>query len=381
MLQLEVEKTSILKVGSILAKHNVEASITDQRIIINGAITDQLLSELQPHLVIDNVKNFEEEDDYDTPINECDLPDEYDSLNLPPPEVIQTLFNKRRYLFYGGIYLCDFGIPFDHEIGYIRPAIIVRCPWKIKGSNMTIVVPCTTTIKDDSEMIIRFSPETTLDCSPYYMTEDSSILIDQVKTVSVKRIKKYIGVLKPEIMEEIQERIRSYFFMHSSKPTEIITEKPVEKIVEVPVPEIVEKIVEVPVEVTKETASKKYRQDINLDQLQILSLVNVQDLFDISKKYISDEEKASEMLKLFGFDLNANGVQYLIKAIVLSPRDTYFNLETLVEELSKTEEVSKEKIKNSIVARIKETLKFKKSPTISFIRLINIFLQTGGLQL
>ena len=73
--------------------------------------------------------------------------------------------------------------------------------------------------------------------------------------------------------------------------------------------------------------------------------------------------------------MQKNGVQYLFKAILISPKDAYFNLETLCESISKSESaIEKDEIKRLIVARVKERFKFKKSPTTDFIRLVNSFL-------
>lgn len=78
---------------------------------------------------------------------------------------------------------------------------------------------------------------------------------------------------------------------------------------------------------------------------------------------------------MFGFDFKKNGVQYLVKAIIASPKDAYFNLETLSESVSRTESIDKEEVKRLIVARVKETFSFRKAPTIHFIRLVNFLLK------
>jgi len=80
------------------------------------------------------------------------------------------------------------------------------------------------------------------------------------------------------------------------------------------------------------------------------------------------------MLKLFGFNLERNGVQYLRQAIIYSVKYLYFNIETLSQEVSRKTGIHKEEVIRLIVARVKERFGFKKAPTIDFIRLINSFL-------
>lgn len=109
-------------------------------------------------------------------------------------------------------------------------------------------------------------------------------------------------------------------------------------------------------------------------QVQLLSFVDINELLAISQSSSADELKAQKILELFGFDFKKNGVHYLLKAIISSPKDSYFNLETLSENVALNENVDKEEIKRLIVARVKETFGFKKAPTIDFIRLVNNFL-------
>ena len=123
-----------------------------------------------------------------------------------------------------------------------------------------------------------------------------------------------------------------------------------------------------------ETKASKKRKDVNMTQVQLLSFVDIKELMRISQSTSTDEVKAQKILDLFGFDFKRNGVQYLLKAIIASPKNAYFNLETLSETVSRTEGIDKEEIKRLIVARVKETFGFRKAPTIDFIRLVNNFL-------
>lgn len=118
----------------------------------------------------------------------------------------------------------------------------------------------------------------------------------------------------------------------------------------------------------------KERKDVNMVQIRLLSFVDINELLKISQEHATDEVKAEKILKLFGFDFNKKGVLYVLKAIIASPKDAYFNLETLSESVSKEESIDKEEVKCLIVARVKETFGFRKAPTVDFIRLVNSFL-------
>lgn len=113
------------------------------------------------------------------------------------------------------------------------------------------------------------------------------------------------------------------------------------------------------------------RKDVNMTQVQLLSFVDINELLKISQTNSNNEIKTQKILELFGFDFKRNGVQYLLKAIIASSKDAYFNIETLSESVSLSECVDKEEIKRLIVARVKERFGFRKAPTIDFIRLVS----------
>ncbi|MBR3152136.1 MAG: type II toxin-antitoxin system PemK/MazF family toxin [Clostridia bacterium] len=367
MLQFDVKQADILKISSFLARYNINAEITNQTVTVDGDISDELLNNLQNYITFGSVRNFENSlvnnfENYLKPEEvQCEnASKEPDNIS---PEYAKKSFDTEKKVYYGGIYMCDFGTPFGSEQGYIRPAIVVQNKVGNEYSSSTIVVPCTSGSKPEmpTHLKVTLSSYTTLDCKPEYDLNENTILGEQIRVVDKARLKHYIGILKPEIMKKIQDMLRISLNIknqeHDTKKIEKNdgAEKVVIKTADVPTTKII-------------------RKDVDIEHLKILQLVNIKDLFEISSKYISDEEKAKQILELFGFNLEQNGVQYLLKAIIKSPKDEYFNLETLIKEVSKDETLLPEKIKSLIIARIKETLGFKKSPTIEFIRLINIFL-------
>lgn len=369
MLQFDVKKVNILQIGKLIAKYNAEAEISNQTITVTGEINNELLEELQNSISIETVRNYKEEQI----ISETDIveePEQTLNSNEYDAEMAKKLFTKKGRIFFGGIYLCNFNDSIGCEEKKHRPVVVIQENKHNEKIPTTIIIPFTTRVNEsDIHLCTALTNENTYDNRSALLTEDiQTLLIEQIRVVDQKRLIRYLGMAKPNLMEQILDKVGSFLHINTSdviNQQPAINEKIVEKIVEVPV----EKIVEKPVVTTK-----KIRQDISLEQLKMLQIVSPTELFEISKKEISIKEKTEQILELFGFDLTQNGVQYLVKAIVVSPRDDYFNFETLLREISKNETLSQEKIKNLIIARIKETMKFKKSPTIDFIRLVNIFL-------
>ncbi len=121
----------------------------------------------------------------------------------------------------------------------------------------------------------------------------------------------------------------------------------------------------------------KSHRDLNVDQVKILSTINVQELLDISESNLKYSQKVKEILKLFKFDMTQNGVLYIKKAILVASTKEKYMLEDLVKVVAKSEHLEEAEILRLIVARIKEKFHFRKSPAISFIRLIDTILKKG----
>ena len=193
-------------------------------------------------------------------------------------------------------------------------------------------------------------------------TKENVVEAGQIRTIDKTRLRKFLGTMTPEFMNEMQDIIDISLNLQRKEKVITKTEKVyVDKPVYINVP--------------ADTNTPKERKDLNMVQIQLLSLVDVKELFKIAQTRYSDKIKAERILELFGFNMQKNGVKYLFKAILISPKDAYFNLETLCDSVAKSEHnVEKDEIKRLIVARIKEQFKFRKSPTIDFIRLVNSFL-------
>ena len=242
----------------------------------------------------------------------------------------------------GELYICDFGEPYGSEQGYKRFALIVQNNIGNFSSPTTIVVACTTKKKTKLPVHYQFNLSASImkDYNPKRIGEEvdgNTILAEQIKTVDKKRLRKFIGVMTDEFMDEVQ------------------------------------KVIDISLSLKRDTV--KSVQDLSIVQIQLLAKANIEKLLGVSKTIEPDGIRIRRILELFDFDLESDGVQYLVKAICLATKADYSDLETLCEEISKEKHtLSKEKIKAIIVTTIKEKFNFETPVAIEFIRLINILL-------
>lgn len=375
MLQLQTNTINVCRIGKLLAKYNIKASITDSLITLDGDIPDDLLTQLCNEISINFITNFvsneplpentscvnSEEIENESKVEAAQICSDSSKFDLIYPEV-------RR----GEVYECDFGTPHGSEQGFLRYAIVIQNNLGNEFSPTTIVIACSTEPKKDLPVHL-YSTFSSKNMSDYDLnrvgTSENVIMAEQIRTVNKTRLRRYVGSLTPEFMEQIEEKI---YISLDLKPKETIVEKEVfvDKIVEKKV--YVDKIV--PLKEETDIKPQKEQRDINMVQVQLLSFVNINELIKISQSKSTDEIKAKKILELFNFDFTKKGVEYLLKAIIASPKTNYFNLETLSDIVSKEENDDKDEIKRLIVARVKENFGFRKAPTIDFIRLINNFL-------
>ena len=374
MLQLQTQNIDICRISKLLVKYKIKASITNQVITLDGDVSDELLTQLCGNIDINAVQNFISLEPLYVPKETSFFKSEerIQSENVDKPEMVEnpqtppTLSHQySEYdLIYpevkrGEVYLCDFGEPYGSEQGFERYAIVVQNDGGNLHSSTTIVLPCTTKHKPEipTHYHCRFSSQNMID---YDLARVGSmknvIMAEQIQTVDKTRLRKYIGTLKPDFMKILQDKID--VSLNLSREVKVIAEhkRPITK------------------KAAVESETLRERKDVNMVQVQLLSIVDINELLKISQSNSTDEVKTQRILELFGFDFNKNGVQYLFKAIIASPKDAYFNLETLSESISKNESIDKEEIKRLIVARVKETFGYRKAPTIDFIRLVNNFL-------
>lgn len=242
----------------------------------------------------------------------------------------------------GELYICDFGEPYGSEQGYKRFALIVQNNRGNRVSPTTIVVACTTKKKTNLPVHYQFNLSTSI-MKDYNQkrigkeVDGNTILAEQIKTVDKKRLRKFLGTMTDEFMDEVQ------------------------------------KVIDISLDLKRDTV--KSVQDLSIIQIQLLAKANIEKLLEISRTIEPDGIKIKRIIELFGFDLESEGAQYLVKAICLATKADYSDLENLCEEISKENHtLSKEKMKEIIVTTIKEKFNFETSVAIEFIRLISILL-------
>lgn len=358
MLQLQTKAVDICRISKLLVKYNVKASITDSVITLDGDVSDELLTKLCDSVDINAVQNFISEVVEEPEKIETQQASPVLSNHLPKYDLIYPTVKR------GQVYWCDLGIPYGSEMGFMRPVIIVQNDSVNSSSPTTIAIPCTTTYRKhiSTHYHCTFSSQNMVDFdSARVDTRKTNICAESIRCVNKTCLRKYIGTLTPEFMKIVQEKLDIALDLSRKVKTIVKQEK---VYIDRPVPK---KAIDDP-------ETPKERKDVNMVQVQLLSFVDINELLKISQSSSTDEVKAQKILELFGFDFKKNGVQYLLKAILVFPKDAYFNLETLSEKVSQKEGIDKEEIKRLIIARVKENFGFKKAPTIDFIRLVNNFL-------
>lgn len=375
MLQLKAKPFDICQVSKILAKYKIIASITNQVITLDGEFPDELLNDLCTYIDICTVQNFSSDmSREETTIEESEVPDieltRMDNIYTSDNRNIVSQFTEKYDLIYpvvkrGEVYYCDLGTPYGSEQGYERYVIVVQNEIGNLHSPTTIILPFTTKPKNTipTHYTFTLSKENIVYCN--FTRNDlvqNTVEAEQIRTIDKTRLRNLVGMMTPEFMDKIDEIMKISLSIKNTVKTIVKT---------VTQTEYVDKIIYRGAPIEK----KLQPRDISITQIQLLSYVNIQKLIEISKSSDSDKNKAENILILFGFDLKKNGIEYLLKAILISPRNAYFNLETLTESISKSEHIDQSEIKRLIVARIKEQFSFKKAPTIDFIRLINTFLK------
>lgn len=383
MLKLQTRPFDICRISKLLVKYEIKASISNQVITLDGEISDELLDELCDSITICKVQNFdgevipliqkksnypESDEIVSTSTKAEDVAVKTDLGEVLAPKVIEQYDLRYPTVKRGEVYLCDLGEPYGSEQGNKRHVIIVQNDNGNFHSPTTIVLPCTTKRKRRYPVHYQFifSNENMLDYDASRIgTRPNTVMAEKIQTVDKTRLRKFLGTMTPEFMNKLQDIIDVSLDLR--RQGRVTTKKKNE-------------YVDKPVEVSVDTSAPKVLEECkDLKQMQLLSLVDINELFKIVQARDSNRIKVQKILELFGFDMQKNGVQYLLKAILISTQKAYFNLETLCDSVAESEpKIEKDEVKRLIVARIKEQFKLRKSPAIDFIRLVNRFLIKKG---
>lgn len=356
MLQLKTKTFDICRISKLIAKYNIKANISNNVITLDGKISDELLTELCNVVTIYNVQNYNSDGSNGITLSNSKTKDTISEVVLAP-KIIEKYDLIYHVVKRGEVYLCDFGEPYGCEQGYKRYAIVVQNDDANYRSHNTIVLPCTTEKKKELPVHYSFifSSENMIDYDVSHVgLKENIVMAEQIRTVDKTRLLKFLGTMTNEFMDKIQEIIDISLDLSRQEKT---------------VSEIKNYI-----DVQADNTHKEIK-NLNIIQTKIMNEVDTNKLFEIIETEDSDNIKVEKILKLFGFDMQKKGMEYLLKVILISTKEEYFNLETLCDGIVKDKpNIEKDKIKMMIVARVKERFKLKKAPTIEFIRLVNSLL-------
>lgn len=216
--------------------------------------------------------------------------------------------------------------------------IIIQKDFQMSASEDTIVLYCTSNYEERAPFHFSFALTKKIlvdyDMARLGLYEGATLFVSHIKGISRKQLGSYLGKINSSYMNKLQTAIDFCLGIKRSRT-------------------------------------------VNWAQIRMLSTINMVDLLEIAQSKVSDSEKVTELLKLFHFDITQNGMEYVKKSILLASKLSDYRLEDLVRKIAKKEPVEEEEVLRLIVARIKENFDFRKSPAISFIRLIDIILKKG----
>ncbi len=102
----------------------------------------------------------------------------------------------------GDIWLVNLNPARDHEANDIRPAVVVTNNFANEEGTMLTVVPLTSnTEKIYPFQVLLPNQRTNLDF-------DSKAQIEQIRSIALGRLQKYLGCIPDDLMQQINSRIR-----------------------------------------------------------------------------------------------------------------------------------------------------------------------------
>ncbi|MDO8746558.1 MAG: type II toxin-antitoxin system PemK/MazF family toxin [Thermodesulfovibrionales bacterium] len=107
----------------------------------------------------------------------------------------------------GEIYLVDFAPSVGAEIRKKRPALIISCNEANKHLRTVIVIPFSSKI----DKVYPF--EVLVKKEAGGLDVDSKLKVTQMRSVDKTRLKKYVGTLNDDILEELEKAIKLHLAM------------------------------------------------------------------------------------------------------------------------------------------------------------------------
>ena len=385
MLKLLVRDLDICRVSKLLGRNRLKASITDSTIIVESdEIPDEVIDKLFENATIVGAQNYqtsdiatsgetetivEEEDDFvDVPLQVAETTEsstenesyEEESIEKFLDKIIDSEYHesttdlinqdaknfvsnkqidKIDMVYRGEVYKWGNIKYYEDREGEVKECvIIIQNDYRMSASEDTIALFCTSHFEERAPIGFSFRlTEANLEDHSLgrLKTYDScTMFVSHIKGISRNELGAYLGTLNSAFMNTLQPTIDFCLGLRRSRT-------------------------------------------VNWAQLKILATIDMEEMFAIAKAEISNSKKVTRFLKLFNFDLTLNGMNYVRDAILVAYRLGDYRLEDLAEIIAKQEKVEAQEVLRLIVARIKENFHFKKSPAISFIRLIDKLMKKG----
>ncbi|MBN2421119.1 type II toxin-antitoxin system PemK/MazF family toxin [Candidatus Woesearchaeota archaeon] len=104
----------------------------------------------------------------------------------------------------GDIWLVSLDPTIGHEINKTRPCVIIQNDTGNKNSPLTIIAPITSQHLDEIYPI-----EVALPRQITRLDKDSKAMLDQIRTIDKRRLIKKICALNKEIMQKINEALKT----------------------------------------------------------------------------------------------------------------------------------------------------------------------------
>jgi len=101
------------------------------------------------------------------------------------------------------IWLANLDPKFGTETGKTRPVLIVQTDYLNRVHPSTLICPITTNIKPESQ-ILRVNIKKGI----ARISEDSDVMIDQLRAIDNRRLIKKIGEVTNEISEKVKENLK-----------------------------------------------------------------------------------------------------------------------------------------------------------------------------
>jgi mRNA interferase MazF len=104
----------------------------------------------------------------------------------------------------GELWWADFGLPFGSETGFRRPVLVLQNDSFNKSNiNTIIIIPLTTNIA-----LAEAPGNVVVPKEESKLSKDSVLVVSQLSAIDKKRLIEYIGTIKRQTLEEVEEGIK-----------------------------------------------------------------------------------------------------------------------------------------------------------------------------